>query len=274
MADIITGVSEVDATRQELVAAMVQRELKAQAIVASSMMDVSQFAEPGSKTIKFPKATSFNVEKKLSGSAASAQALTYTTDDLPLDQHAVIQWIIEKRASLQSRVNLEMEAIKRASSSHARQVDQDLLDAMSAGAALSVTISGSFGREEITEARRKLRAAHFPIEAGKVFLLCGPTLEESMLNVADFINAEKYGASEPVQNGEIGKVFGLKVLVSNLITTSLAYVYHSEGLALGFQQMPEFEEQPDLANLGMRQSLDQLYGLKVLQSGNGIVKIS
>ena len=111
MADLITGLPEVDATRQELVAAMVQRELKAQAIVASSVMDVSQFAEPGSKTIKFPKATSFNVEKKLSGSAASAQALTYTTDDLPLDQHAVIQWIIEKRASLQSRVNLEMEAI-------------------------------------------------------------------------------------------------------------------------------------------------------------------
>jgi N4-gp56 family major capsid protein len=274
MADIITDVSAVEATRQAVIAQLVQRELKAQAIVAGTVYDVSQFAEPGAKSIDFPKATSFNVEKKISGSPANAQALTYSADKLELDQHAVIQWVIEKRASLQSRVNLELAAIQRATSAHARGIDSELIAALDASPGNTVTLSGSFGREEITEARRKLRQAFYPIEEGNVFLLIGPVFEEAMLNVADFIDTSKYGSNVPIMNGEIGKVFGLRVIVSELITASKAWVYHREALALGFQQLPVFEEQMDLAQLGMRQSLDQLYGIKVMQSGAGIIEIA
>lgn len=276
MADIITDIAAVEATRQAVIAQMVQRELRAQAVVAPSLYDVSQFAEQGAKSIDFPRATSFAVEKKLSGSPANAQALTYSADKLELDQHAVVQWVIEKRANLQSRVNLELAAIQRAVSAHARQIDSELIDALDAGgtASQTVTLAPPFGREEITEARRKLRQAHYPLDRGQVFLLVGPTLEEAMLNVQDFIHAEKYGSNEPIQNGEIGRVFGLTVLVSELITDARSFVYHREAVALGFQQAPEFGEQPELALLGTRQSLDQLYGIKTLQLGAGIVKIS
>lgn len=269
MADVVMGNAETAALRQDLIAALVQRELIEEAVVAPNVFNVSQFALPGAKQIEFPKAGSFTVQKKLEDEEAQAQAVTYSTDALELNQHAVVQWIIPKRSEIQSNVNLLADTTARAARAHAKQVDSDIITSMDSGAAAgnAVTLSGSFGREEITEMRRKIRAQNFPVS--DLTLAVAPDFEEDMLNVADFINADRYGNTQPIQNGEIGRVFGVRVVISNLLSAK-AIMFHREALALGFQQNPEFDEDKDLANLGMRYSLDQLYGYKVLQSGLGI----
>lgn len=275
MADAVLGNAETSALRQDLIAAMVQRELIDEAVLAPGVMDVSQFAEPGAKSIEFPKAGSFTVQKKQEDEEAQAQTVTYATDSLPLDQEAVVQWVLPKRSSLQSRPNLVADTVGRAARAHARQVDVDLRDAMIAGAANTVTLSGSFGREEITEMRKNIRADKFPMR--DLTLAISEDFEEAMLNVSDFINADAYGSSQPIQEGEIGKVFGVKVVVSTLLTAAAgarALMWHKESIALGFQSGPDFDSDKDLKNLGTRYSLDQLYGYKVLQAGAGMVKIA
>lgn len=275
MADAVLGNAETSALRQDLIAAMVQRELIDEAVLAPGVMDVSQFAEPGAKSIEFPKAGSFTVQKKQEDEEAQAQTVTYATDSLPLDQEAVVQWVLPKRSSLQSRPNLVADTVGRAARAHARQVDVDLRDAMIAGAANTVTLSGSFGREEITEMRKNIRADKFPMS--DLTLAISEDFEEAMLNVSDFINADAYGSSQPIQEGEIGKVFGVKVVVSTLLTAAAgarALMWHKESIALGFQSGPDFDSDKDLKNLGTRYSLDQLYGYKVLQAGAGMVKIA
>lgn len=275
MADAVLGNAETSALRQDLIAAMVQRELIDEAVLAPGVMDVSQFAEPSAKSIEFPKAGSFTVQKKQEDEEAQAQTVTYATDSLPLDQEAVVQWVLPKRSSLQSRPNLVADTVGRAARAHARQVDVDLRDAMIAGAANTVTLSGSFGREEITEMRKNIRADKFPMR--DLTLAISEDFEEAMLNVSDFINADAYGSSQPIQEGEIGKVFGVKVVVSTLLTAAAgarALMWHKESIALGFQSGPDFDSDKDLKNLGTRYSLDQLYGYKVLQAGAGMVKIA
>ena len=67
------------------------------------------------------------------------------------------------------------------------------------------------------------------------------------------------------------------MVVSTLLTAAAgarALMWHRESIALGFQQNPDFDSDKDLKNLGTRYSLDQLYGLKVLQSGAGMVKVA
>lgn len=274
MADAVLGNTETDALRQDLVAAMVQRELIEEAVLAPGVLDVSQFAEPGAKSIEFPRAGSFSVQKKQEDEEAQAQSITYATDDLELDQHAVVQWILPKRSNIQSRPNLLADTVGRAARAHAKQVDVDLRDAMIAGydsTNNTVTLSGDFGREEITEMRRKIRAQNFPMRS--LTLAISPEFEEDMLNVADFINADAYGSSRPIQEGEIGRVFGITVVVSNLLSAAAgarALMWHREAIALGFQAGPDFDSDKDLKNLGTRYSLDQLYGYKVLQNGDGI----
>lgn len=274
MADAVLGNTETVSLRQDLISALVQRELIDSAVLASGVMDVSQFAEPGAKSIEFPRAGSFTVQKKQEDEEAQAQSITYATDALALDQHAVVQWILPKRSSIQSKVDLVADTVQRAARAHARQVDVDIRDAMVA-AATSVSLSGSFGREEITEMRKEIRNDLYPMD--NITLAISPDFEEDMLNVQDFINADKYGSAMPVMQGEIGRVFGCRVVVSTLLTAAAgarALMWHRDALALGFQLNPEFDSQKDLKNLGTRYSLDQLYGIKALQSGAGIIKVA
>ena len=280
MSDAIIGDSSIKTN--ELVASIVQRELITRAKLLPYVMDVSQYAVPGMKSIEFPYANSFSVTKKLSGIAVDASALTYEGDILSLDQHAVIQWLIEKKASIQSSVDLEMDAIQRASRAHAKQIDVDIIAELESGKyTTSVTYTGdtntTLARTDINGAIEVLEGNDVPVDEGDCALLIAPGQRREIMDISDFIDASKFGL--PVlASGFIGQIYGLPVVISNAVADGVSYVFHKEGLAFGFQSAPEYDNDKELSNLAVRHSIDQLYGVRSMQKddSNGspfIVKI-
>ena len=277
MADVITGDSSTDVLKQTIVANLIQRQLIASAVLAGTIVNVSQYAVEGVDEIEFPKMDNLAVTKKTSGTAVDAAAISFGTDKLLLNQHAVVQWLIEKKANKQAAVNLEAAYLANATKAHAKQIDVDIHAALIAGVSTSapdhvIAFAGaSFGRADIVEAMKLLDLQEFPAE--NRYLAVNPTEHATLLNITDFIDASKYGSTAPVQNGEIGQLFGMKVLKSTVVTAGRPVVYQSESCVLGFQITPQFDSQKDLANLATRYSLDQLYGTKVTLSGKGIVRL-
>lgn len=277
MADVITGDTATDAVKQTIVANIVQRELIAGAVIAGTITDVTQFAVTGSDEIEFPKLGSFSVNKKVSGVPVSAQALTYGTDKLLLDQHAVVQWLIEKKSNKQSAVNLEGANLLAAARAHAKQVDVDIHAALAAGVSAAAPdhviayIGATFDKADIVKALELLDLQEFP--SADRYLAVNPTEYATMLNIEGFVDASKFGSNAPVMNGQIGEIYGVKVLKTTSVTSGRPLVYHKEAAVIGFQLAPEFDSEKDLANLAMRYSLDQLYGIKVTLGGKGIVRL-
>ena len=277
MADIITGDTATDAMKQTIVANMLQRQLIAKSVLAGTIRNVSEFAVDGVDEIEFPRTNTFSITKKVSGTAVDAAALTYSTDKLLLNQHAVIQWLLEKKANKQSAINLEAANLLNATLAHAKGVDVDIHAALIAGVSASgpdhiIAFAGaSFGRADIVKAMELLDLQEMPDE--NRFLAVNPTEHATLLNITDFVDVSKYGSTAPVMNGELGQLFGMKVLKSTVVTAGRPIVYQAEACVLGFQLQPTFASQPDLANLATRYSVDQLYGVKVMQSGKGIVRL-
>jgi hypothetical protein len=277
MADVITGDSATSMLKQTVVAALVQRELIANSVLAGSIRDVSEFAVDGVDEIEFPRHGSFTVTKKVSGTAVDAAALTFGTDKLTLSEHAVIQWLIEKKASKQSVINLETANLLAAARAHAKQVDVDIHTAMITGVSAAspdhiiAFIGSTFGRADIVKAMELLDIQEWP--SSDRFLAVHPSDYATMLNITDFIDASKFGSNQPLINGEIGQIFGMKVLKTTCVTPNRPLVYHRESTVIGFQLTPQFESAKDLANLATRYSLDQLYGVKVTHGGKGIVRL-
>ena len=60
MADVAIGNTQVGATKMDVIAAMVQKELKFKAVLSRYFEDVSAFAIKGAKSITFPKLSSFS----------------------------------------------------------------------------------------------------------------------------------------------------------------------------------------------------------------------
>ena len=268
MADVITGDSAVSLSKMDLIVAIAQKELAQSTKLLNTITNVSQFAEKGNVTINFPKYSSFSVTKKTSGTPVDASSLTEGIDTLDLSEQAVVQYLIEKKASKQTRINLEMEYASRAASAMGRQIDTDIVAELANGAAgndVAGVIATGITLGNILDMRLALDVAFAP-EEGR-WLAVNPAQEKELLSIDKFQSGD-YIANKPLVSGFIGQIFGINVIKSTLVPASTSYMYHSEACAIGFQIDPTFDEQKDLANLGMRYSIDQLYGIKLLQGGN------
>lgn len=280
MSELVIGNTELAATKQDLVAALVQRTLVASSKLGGLFTDVSQYAVKGSKSISFPyRSARFAVQKRLSGQPGSTQELVYAADKLDLDENYYISWIIENFDSLQSTIDAETDSISDAASAHGEQFDKDLFEELIDNAAgdNDVTWSSAITRQNITEMIQKLDEANVPEDMRS--LLIRPVGKKQIMDIADFVNANKLASDRIVSRGQIGELYGVPVVMSNLwpvgYTTTRALMCHREALCYGFQSAPQLGEAPALEyGVGSKRfAMDQLLGFKAMQSGKFISKL-
>lgn len=270
MPDVITGDTQLVATKQAIIAAVVQKELKEKAFLASQVRDVSQYCVPGAKSVSFPKLTSFTVIDRASGVAGDASVLTSSVDTMLLDINAYVAWIIDSSDAVQSSIDAELEFASRAAAAHARYVDSKIVAELEA-VGVATTTAGAITRDIFLEMQQALLTRNGGNLDNTLFV-CGPDSRTALLKITEFTQAQVYG-SAVIPNGVIGSIYGTPVLVHNAIGATTFYMYDKDGIALGFQKAPAMSEQ--MANQygtnAMRKAMDQLFGVKGQQLGvNGV----
>lgn len=271
MADAIMGVTETVATAQDVISAQVLGYLQQESKMIPLVTNYSNLVIKGAKQVEIPRSGGFTVNDKTENTAEDAQVITYATDAIALSFHKVVQFLIEKIANEQATIAVVQDALMKAGKDMARQVDQDIIDAMelpsSAAPDHRIAYAGTTVIAEVDIlAARQLLIQQF-LNPAELFLGVSPAQEATMLGIANFIDASKYGAGTPVASGEIGKVFGVRVIVHNDIEDLKSLMWHpsSLGYASGFG--PSFDSDKDLPNLATRYSLDMNYGVKLLDLG-------
>lgn len=265
MPDVITGSTQIGPTKQEVIQAVAQKELKFAAALLPYVTDVSQFAVKGASQLSFPKLGSFTVQKRATGVKGDIQAIAASKDTLALDQRAYISWLVDVNDSIQSTLDWELESVRRAAAAHGRQVDLDLIAELKAVAGLSLT-AGNITRDKVLEAREFLKKND--ANMNQVVLAVSPNQESEMLKIAEFSSADVYGQAV-IPSGVIGRVFGVPVLVHNGLADGEILMWEKEGCAIGFQRPPAIDEQKEIGygTGAMLKAMDQLYGIKGLQLG-------
>ena len=272
MADAITGLTEVSATVEEIVSAQVQEVLTASAVVPGTIMDFSSSVGKGMDKLKIPRFGNFTVDTKAENVAVDAQVNAFSTDDLDLDQHKVIQFLIEDIADLQSKVAIQTEYVNQAGKDLAAELDQFLIDGIESGtstAAPDHTIAydnaTDLQKTDILEARRLLNAQNVP-QSDRT-LLVNPDSEKSLMGISEFTRVDESGGSAALRNGMIGKLFGFDVIMSSQAEALKTLAYHRTAHAVARQMAIKTERDRDLPNLSDRWSLSHLYGDASLDSG-------
>jgi hypothetical protein len=263
MADLIHGNTQLTATKQELIAALVQRELAAKTNLLATVTDVSRYAVKGAKSISFPRFGSFTPINRASGVAGDSAVLVSAVDKLDLDVNAYIAWIVDSSDEVQSTVAVQSELAMRAASAHGRYVDTQIIAELEAtGVALT---AGAISRDIILEAREELLTANAMLE--ELTLVIGPSSESLMLKIDEFTRADVYGSSN-IPAGVIGRVYGIPVLINNQLGANTYYMYAKSGICVGFQKQPAMSVQGanEYGSGAERHAMDQLFGVKSLQN--------
>lgn len=278
MSDALTGLTEVDVTIEEIVSATIQQVLNATSVMPGLIMDKSAEVGPGMDTLKLPKMGNFTVNTKVENVAVDAQTNTLSSDDLALNRHKVIQFLIEDIASLQSKVSFTKAYVTQAAEDLSAEMDQACIDVLEAGVSTSApdhkrafAAGSALTKADILLARQLLNEAKVPAMNRNAVI--SPAMEAALLSISEFVRIDESGASEALRNGRIGRLFGFDVFMSPLSEDAKSMFFHPSCQVFARQLAPRYQTQPDLANLSMRHSVDHLYGTKTLDSGKRQVLI-
>lgn len=269
----VTGNTALSATKAEIIAALVQKELISQSVLAPTVMDVSRFAVKGASTVSFPKAGSFTVENRATATQATIQNLTFAKDTLALDKRATVSWLVDSMDEIESAIDVNAEYAIRAARAHAVYLDTQIIAALEL-VGVATTTAGDITDAVILEMRQTL--LQHKADRRLLRLAISPAQEAKMLAINKFVTAQDYGTSA-IPSGALGTIYGVPVFITPELGSSQYFMYEQEGIALGFQRGPQLDERkaPEYGSGSLLKTLDQKFGVKGMligQQGVGVAE--
>jgi len=264
------GLTEVSATSMDVIASIVQETLKQESKLLPLISDYSAFAVKGAASVKVPRRTQFAAADKAENTALTAQELTFAVDTISLAKNKAIYAALERVAELQATPNVEGEIIMEMAKELALQVDKDIFAEIALASAAApdhriAFVGSDVAQADLLQARYLLNAQNVPMD--NRFLGIAPDQEKALLSIADFVRADAYGSAGGLVNGEIGRLYGMTVVMSNVFTAARAYVWHKSAVGFAQQMTPEYSTDVDLKNTAKEYLLQHVYGVEVLDSG-------
>jgi len=272
MADTLMGKTEIDAASKAEIANIVQSFLIQESKLIPTISNYSNLAVPGAKSVALPRSGGFTVGSKIENTAVDAQAITYAADTITFDQHKFVQFLLEDIADIQANIPVVQDAVMKATKALSLDIDLAIIEELKLASASAPdhlinfidTATDVVAKADILAARKLLQDQN--IEATECFIGIGPEKEAELLAIESFIDASKYGSNEPIMNGEIGKIYGMRVIMHTGFSDFMC-TWHPSAVGLAVQNGMRYQTDKDLANLAMRHSIDVLYGVEVLDSG-------
>jgi hypothetical protein len=258
-------------TKQDVIGAIVLRELKESASLLQFVRDLSSMAVKGAKQIELPKLSSFTVGDRAFGASGTESApLSDSTDVVALDKNKYLQWGYDAADEFQSTINYMTESIKRASSAMGRQINSDILAEWDAVAGLDIVTGLDITTDDILDMREFLIANFADMSTAR--LVIASDQEKAILKLPEFSEYQYRGdGTAPVVNGMIGSVYGVPVVINQQVAPLNCYMVTPEGCGFAFQRSPAIgqEDNLDYGTQGKKIVADALYGVGGLQLGEG-----
>lgn len=264
------GNTDLVATKNDLIISRVQRELTDAAVVMPTIEDFSAFAGKGSKSIEVPRAGSFAVEDRATTAQATLANVTYATDIITLDQMSTVSWLVDPQDEIESSVSVEADLAGRAARAHGKNFD-DLVIAGLEADATATTTAGAITKDIVLEMRQTLLSAN--ADPRSLTLLIGPDSERTLLAIAEFVEADKYGRSN-IPSGVLGTLYGVQVVLATQIAATTFYMYDKSGYGFAIQKSASMDERsaPEYGSGAKLRVMDMKWGHDQLQNGALLLK--
>lgn len=258
------GDTDLGATKQDLIASVVQRELISAMVLKPTIEDKSAFAVKGSKLVEFPRGGSFTVEDRATTVEATKANITYVTDTIVLSRMATVSYLVDPQDEVESTINVELDLAGRAARALGKDVDTQIITGLEADS--TAVTAGAISKSKVLEMREALLTAE--ADASKLWLAIGPDAESTLLGIAEFVEPDRYGSAR-IPTGVLGTLYGVKVVLSTQIATSTFYMYETSGYGIAFQKTltGDSRKAPEFGTGAMLRTWDQKFGTDQLQNG-------
>ena len=249
---------------------------------------VSKMPMKGKKgdTIRIPKPTRGTAAAKAAQSQVTLQAATESEVVVTIDKHYEYSRLIEDITEVQALASLRKFYTDDAGYALAKQVETDLF-AEAAGSftlytpsgsglvayTAGTTTAGSFDDASFRDAIQILDDADVPMER---VLVIPPSAVNTIRGISRYMSSDFVDGRGTV-NGEIGKLYGIPVVVSTNCPVisggageKLGLLMNKEALVLAEQQGVRSQTQYKQEYLSTLFTSDTIYGVDTIRAENGV----
>lgn len=149
---------------------------------------------------------------------------------------------------------------------------QLLSDEFVANIAASNKLAGALDQDKVVDMITQANTVRMP-RTDRTFIF-GNTSYGTLLKIDGFVDASKSNL-DIVRNGQIGTLYGIPVVESDVVGAGESFLVHRRALAYAFGALPAVEDAPviEFGTGSRRWVMDQLYGVKSLNQGNLVVSV-
>jgi hypothetical protein len=285
------SIADVNDSIPTLVAAEALGALYANVVIANVVNRdyENEFARAG-QSVNIPFLGSLTANDKAEDTDITLNAPTDTKVTLTLDKHKEVSFVVEDTARVFANPDMLAGYAREAALTLATAVETDLAGLYSG---FSQTINATTGLTEATfrEARRLLNASK--VSTANRWAILHEDAEAEALQIEKLINRD-YASSDVVPSGSLGSAFGFNVAMSQNIVATGGQVKNlfiqrdaivlavrplpTDGNGMGVRQVSMNENglamrvtmSYDHNKLGIKFTLDMLYGYKELRDAAGV----
>ncbi len=254
----------------ELWANEVRAATEANLVFAKSVKTINHQGKKGD-VIHIPDVSNLTANDKAAGAQVTTQAPTEGEFTVTLNKHKEVSFMIEDILRVQSAFDLRSAYTKKAGYAIAKAIDSDLA-ALYASAANAINGAGATytpgtpNPAQITAAG--LRTAIQLLDEADVpeddrVLIIPPSSKNALLGIPEFTEVWKYGDKAPIQKGEFGEIYGVRVYTTTNLPNSggVAIMMHREAMVLAKQLAPRTQAQYKQEYLATLVTVDTIYGI-------------
>ncbi len=251
----------------------VQAQLSDQAVLVNTVLNLSSKVGPGMKSIAIPRVSGMAATAiPDDGSDSTSSGMTLAVDTLALtSKREVTDYIYDTAGD--SAVDMKVAFFDSAPGVFVEDIEAKIyaeLDGASASNPDHILQMG--GASNLVPVIADIRLAAKLLDQQKLpqsdrYLIVTPAIKHALLAFSEVSSASAFGNSDGIQKGQIGELYGFKILMSNQVTASTMIAYHKSALAFAFQKeitvVQARNEEKARELVGIRGH----YGQKVLAAG-------
>jgi N4-gp56 family major capsid protein len=251
-----------------------------QLVMVDKIMHVSPSGLKYGDTVHIPRLGNEAAIDKTAGSAVTYASATDTSVDINITSYKYVAKLIEDIASVQSQYDLFSNFTEKIGLALADAVDTSILSLTSGFAAQSVGshVAYTIAQTDIVKAIRMLNAANAPLEDR--YLVVDPFGYSQLCSIDNFVRYDAGGSTPTtLKSGEIGSIFGVKVLMSNNVSTSgagtatstIGFMFHKDAWAIALQKDVTMKSEYSVDYIGTKLVGYEIYGVTYARTDHAVL---
>ncbi len=271
--NVTRAISQTAQYIQELWTRDIQQPFDKELQMAKLVQDRSGLAAGGGDTINVPFVAAVNARAKSASTQVTFDSPDGTAITLNIDKHYYVAVLIEDIAKIQSNYDLRAAFQQRMAEALARQVDTDL-HALYASTGTDVSAGASADDADILSVVYTFDNGNTPQSQRRGVV--GHNTKTDLLGVNKYVAYDQTGKTGTAVDGSvdsmrIGSLYGMDMYHSGNVPTSTTgrnLFFHKSAVSLIQQQVPKFEMEYVVRDIGWNTVLHTVYGVGVERSGS------